>query len=532
MDPAEDESVKMALRAHGQRISHHKQTLNELTTLVRELHAQLAGAPPAVSADHTPLAARGTDIALPSTHSSREPSIPHPMCYEGDFGQCQLFIHQCTLVFSQQPHTYTTDAARVAYMLSLLSGRAASWAMAVCDSKPELYSSMPLFVTELWSVFDHPLREREAGSRLLVIRQGSQSGWNDKALRSAYRASLSSRLQDELASRDETQTLEELIMLAIRLDNRLRERSAQRRAEPFKPTRQLPLPPPGGLPEAVAFLQLRGVDGYVCGCAYIAGAQHTLSPAARVRPARQRSSYTWDIPQQLPSVSPTSAASSAVVGRLQVEDASDSGVGAVLSQHSTIDQKLHPCAFFSRCLSPAERNYDIGNRELLAVILALQEWRHWLEGATQPFTIYTDHQNLAYIRAAHRLNPRQARWALFLTRFNFCITFRPGSRNGKPDALSRMFAPAVEDSSPDAILPQSRILGALRWEVEKRVAEAGKGFPPPAGCPPNRLFVPAALCSEVLTWAHASKIACHPGAKRTAFLLAQRFWWPTFQADT
>ena len=57
-------------------------------------------------------------------------------------------------------------------------------------------------------------------------------------------------------------------------------------------------------------------------------------------------------------------------------DASDVGVGAVLSQWAAIDQKLHPCAFFSRQLAPAERNYDIGNRELLAVKLALEEWRH------------------------------------------------------------------------------------------------------------------------------------------------------------
>ncbi len=62
-------------------------------------------------------------------------------------------------------------------------------------------------------------------------------------------------------------------------------------------------------------------------------------------------------------------------------DASDVGVGAVLSQRSLCDGKVHPCAFFSRRLSPAERNYDIGNKELLAVRLALGEWRHWLEGS-------------------------------------------------------------------------------------------------------------------------------------------------------
>ena len=60
-------------------------------------------------------------------------------------------------------------------------------------------------------------------------------------------------------------------------------------------------------------------------------------------------------------------------------DASNEGVGAILSQRSEQDGKVHPCAFLSRRLSKAERNYDVGNRELLAVKLALEEWRHWLE---------------------------------------------------------------------------------------------------------------------------------------------------------
>ncbi|KAI3372638.1 hypothetical protein L3Q82_023114 [Scortum barcoo] len=108
-------------------------------------------------------------------------------------------------------------------------------------------------------------------------------------------------------------------------------------------------------------------------------------------------------------------------------DASDIGVGAVLSQRRGSDGRLHPCAFFSRRLSPAEANYDVGNRELLAVKMALEEWRHWLEGSTQPFVVWTDHKNLAYIQAAKRLNSRQARWALFFSRFDFVLTYRPGS---------------------------------------------------------------------------------------------------------
>ncbi|KAI3359066.1 hypothetical protein L3Q82_002567 [Scortum barcoo] len=76
-------------------------------------------------------------------------------------------------------------------------------------------------------------------------------------------------------------------------------------------------------------------------------------------------------------------------------DASNEGVGAVLSQRSATDNRIHPCAFLSRKLTPAERNYNVGNKELLAVKVALEEWLHWLEGAEQPFIVLTDHKNPA-----------------------------------------------------------------------------------------------------------------------------------------
>jgi len=118
-------------------------------------------------------------------------------------------------------------------------------------------------------------------------------------------------------------------------------------------------------------------------------------------------------------------------------DASDSGIGAVLSQRHGQPGKLYPCAFFSRTLTAAERNYDVGNKELLSMKAAIEQWRHWLEGAVHPFQVITDHKNLEYIKSAKRLNPRQARWSLFFTRFQFTVTYRPGSKNSKADALSR-----------------------------------------------------------------------------------------------
>lgn len=73
-------------------------------------------------------------------------------------------------------------------------------------------------------------------------------------------------------------------------------------------------------------------------------------------------------------------------------DASNEGIGAVLSQRSAKDNRINPCAYLSCKLTPAEKNYDVGNKEQLAVKAALGEWRHWLEGAEQPFLVWTDHK--------------------------------------------------------------------------------------------------------------------------------------------
>ncbi len=207
------------------------------------------------------------------------------------------------------------------------------------------------------------------------------------------------------------------------------------------------------------------------------------------------------------------------------------GVGAILSQRSPSDNKIHPCAFFPHRLTPSERNYDIGNKELLAVKLALEEWRHWLEGAGVPFLVWTDHKNLEYIRSAKRINSRQARWALFFGRFNFTISYRPGSKNGKPDALSRIFEAETGSSSPVPIVPPNQMIAAVTWEVESRVREALDGVTIPARCPEGLLFVPETVRTSILQWGHSSKLACHPGAARTLALIKQRFWWPSVARD-
>jgi len=120
-------------------------------------------------------------------------------------------------------------------------------------------------------------------------------------------------------------------------------------------------------------------------------------------------------------------------------DSSDFASGAVLSQQLPREDKWHRhlVAFYSKSLSPVERNYEIHDKEILAIIRALEEWRHFLEGARHLVEIWTDHKNLEYFMTAKKLNRCQARWSLYLARFDFKLIHRLGRSIGKPDALSR-----------------------------------------------------------------------------------------------
>ena len=77
--------------------------------------------------------------------------------------------------------------------------------------------------------------------------------------------------------------------------------------------------------------------------------------------------------------------------------------GAVLMQKD-VNGDLHPCAYFSKTFSLTEQNYDIYDRELLAVILALTEWKHYLQGTPFAISIITNHKNLSYIKDSCKLS--------------------------------------------------------------------------------------------------------------------------------
>ncbi|KAI2645724.1 Transposon Tf2-9 polyprotein [Labeo rohita] len=168
--------------------------------------------------------------------------------------------------------------------------------------------------------------------------------------------------------------------------------------------------------------------------------------------------------------------------------------------------------------------------------LAVRELPDTLEGMIQlalraPFTVWTDHQNLTVIRQTKQLNPRQARWALFFEHFNFQLSYRPGSKNSKADAISRQHQRDSTTSETAPVLPPHVILAPLRWGLEERVRQSHSQNPPPPDTPTGRLFVPDTLRQEVLQWGHDSTLAGHPGVQRTITFIARAFWWRTLRRD-
>ena len=260
-------------------------------------------------------------------------------------------------------------------------------------------------------------------------------------------------------------------------------------------------------------------------------------------------------------------------------DASDFVSGGVLSQYD--DQGvLRPVAFFSQKHTPAECNYEIYDKELMAIVRAFEQWRPELEGSAEVIKVITDHKNLEWFMTTKQLSRRQARWSEYLSRFNFEIQYRPGKQGEKPDSLTRRTGDLPRKDSDERLRYQNQVVLKphnlapeirLRPIVETRTPtpsfdsdepsldelwEAGLAVDtfeteiltllrrgvrhsrkiPLAECSErnehlyfrDRRYVPDsdALKARLIRECHDTPAAGHPGRGKTYQLVSRVFWWP------
>lgn len=245
-------------------------------------------------------------------------------------------------------------------------------------------------------------------------------------------------------------------------------------------------------------------------------------------------------------------------------DASKHAYGAVLMQEDD-NGDLHPCGFISKAFNQAERNYQIYDRELMAVIQGLKAWRQYLLGPE--ILIRCDHKNLTYYWEPQTLTPRQARWHLFLSQFNYKIQHIQGIKMVQADALSRRPDWVTDDEEVvTTVLPKELFLDdtevtIIDDEILKRIKQTNKeddlvkeavaaikdGKVPPMKSAlsdwtleddilwyKGRCYIPddLDLRREIVQRHHDLGPAGHPGKHGTQVAVARHYWWPRLGAFT
>ncbi|CAL9684952.1 unnamed protein product [Knipowitschia caucasica] len=271
MDPADSNQLKNALRVHGQMISQQEQGLaavkqelqsvsqnfsdlqtaigEQFDNLTKSIQALTTSAPPPHAAiqvtqeacNPAPLQAAPQPTHQP-VHVSA-PNLSQPARFSGESGDCRAFLTQCDLHFELQPLTYPSDRAKIAYIISHLSGRAEAWATAEWSCDSSVCLNLRQFIKSFTQIFQHISPGREAARALVGLRQGRRrasdyaiefrtlaagSEWNHSARIDAFLHGLSSTLKDQLAPLDLPDDLDELISLVIKIDKRIYERERER----------------------------------------------------------------------------------------------------------------------------------------------------------------------------------------------------------------------------------------------------------------------------------------------------------------
>jgi hypothetical protein len=225
-------------------------------------------------------------------------------------------------------------------------------------------------------------------------------------------------------------------------------------------------------------------------------------------------------------------------------DTSGFAMGAVLLQKKE-DGKKHPIAYYSKTLSAAERNYDVYDLELLAIVNALDHWRPYLAGSPHKIIIYSDHQNLLYWKEPHKISRRVAREVLMLSEYNFEIRHIKGTANGRADALLRRpdYDQGHEDNRNVTVLPEQVFVQAMEILPDTTSQEESVLKPwidPHQLKQHNRIWYKngrqvvtgnTEAKHFIIKSHHDSPVHGHPGISKTIQLTERLYWWPRMRND-
>lgn len=214
---------------------------------------------------------------------------------------------------------------------------------------------------------------------------------------------------------------------------------------------------------------------------------------------------------------------------LVTTDASQIALGAILSQGEI--GKDRPVSYASRTLNKAERNYSTTERELLAVVWAIKQFRPYLWGRS--FKVITDHRPLKWLMSLKDPGSRLTRWTVKLSEYDFEVIHKPGKMNTNADALSRVAIIKI-DASPGELLRSQEEEDDIRnikktLETYEKDDEGYVYFID--GKQRRRLVVPAAKTDAVMRAHHDTPFGGHQGIDRTTELIKERYYWRKMDAD-
>ena len=206
---------------------------------------------------------------------------------------------------------------------------------------------------------------------------------------------------------------------------------------------------------------------FISGFAHLARPLHDLTKKNKIWDWTPECQVTFDLLKERFTTAPVLMMPNINKPFILETDASKWAVGAALMQKDENDQ-IHPCGYLSHALTPTERNWQIYNRELYAIIYALEEWTYVLLGAEHTITVNCDHKNLTYYCNPQCLTARQARWWNNLSRYNLQLIHTPGAKLIQADTLSRQadHVTGEEDNENVTMLPDNLFVNLVAEDLK------------------------------------------------------------------